>query len=152
MAKVFSRNTRIENLYHKELIVEVRQDPGNFLEKIVEIEPGKHKYFCHEDIPLGLRPVEVFVYIKGAREKDRVHILPADIRANEKLELNYSSERGFTITHTRGNFIPRLGYFPRLQPLINFLSFVVLIFTFFLFHCLLTQVVVVSNFTGLLSY
>ncbi|KAE7998804.1 hypothetical protein FH972_003312 [Carpinus fangiana] len=110
MAKVFSINTRVENLYHKAMIVDVRQDPGNFLEKIVEIEPSKHKYVCHEDIPLGLRLVRVFVYIKGAREKDREHILPADIRANEKLELNYSSERGFTITLTSGNFIPRLGF------------------------------------------
>ncbi|KAE7998806.1 hypothetical protein FH972_003314 [Carpinus fangiana] len=119
MAKVFSRNTRVENLYHKAMIIEVRQDPGNCLEKMVEIEPSKHKYVCHEDIPLGLRPVQVFVYIKGARQMDREYILPADIRANEKLGLNYSSEGGFTITRTRGNFIPRLGFIIELKRLGN---------------------------------
>ncbi|XP_059432854.1 uncharacterized protein LOC132166108 [Corylus avellana] len=116
--KLFSRNTRVENVHDRAMMVEVRQTTPDVLVMTVKIPPGEHKHICHEDIPgpAGGRPGYVIVYVEGAREMGRKHILPADIRANEKLELNYSSERGLiTITPIRGNFIPRLGFIIRLR-------------------------------------
>ncbi|XP_059432847.1 uncharacterized protein LOC132166105 [Corylus avellana] len=115
--KLFSRNTRVENVHDRAMMVEVRQTSPDVLVMTVEIPPGEHEYICHEDIPgpAGGRPGYVIVYIEGAREMSKKYIHPIDIMANEKLELNYSSEGGFTITLTRGNFIRRLGFIIRLK-------------------------------------
>ncbi|XP_059433621.1 uncharacterized protein LOC132166756 isoform X2 [Corylus avellana] len=84
MAKSFSRNVKLENVYDRPMKVEVRRDP------------------------------DVLVYLEGSREMGETHILPADIRANEKLELNYLNH-AITITPTRGHFISRLGFIIRLK-------------------------------------
>ncbi|XP_059432853.1 uncharacterized protein LOC132166107 [Corylus avellana] len=111
MAKFFSRKTKFKNAYGRAMKVEVRRDPGNFLEFEFVIPSGDYKYMRYEDLHIECnrdRPVNVLVYLEGSREMGETYILPADIRANEKLELNYLN-RAITITPTRGHFISRLG-------------------------------------------
>jgi hypothetical protein len=69
--------------------VEVRWDPGNFLVFEFVIPSVGHKYMCYEDLHIECnpdRPVDIVVYLEGAREMGETHMLPADIRANEKLK------------------------------------------------------------------
>ncbi|XP_059433271.1 uncharacterized protein LOC132166473 [Corylus avellana] len=117
MAKSFSRNAKFENAAGRAMKVEVRRDPGNFLEFEFVIPSGDHKYMCYEDLRIEYnrdRPVDVVIYLEGARELGETHILPADIRANEKLEFNFLNG-AITITRTRGHFISRLGLIIKLK-------------------------------------
>ncbi|XP_059432850.1 uncharacterized protein LOC132166106 [Corylus avellana] len=112
MAKLFSRNVKLENVYDRPMKVEVTRDPGKFPMFEFVIPSGGHKYMCYEDLHIEYnrdRPVNILVYVEGSREMGETNILPADIRANEKLELNYLN-RAITITPTKGHFFSRLGF------------------------------------------
>lgn len=110
MAKLFKRNTKIENASDRIMVLEVRQDPGNFIERRDVIQPAEHIYICYDDLNNEYnrgRPVSVYVFLEGRPREEK--ILLADVRVNEKIELNCLDGNEISITPTKGHFIQRLG-------------------------------------------
>lgn len=124
MAKLWSRNTKVENTYDVSMTVDVIQGPGNVLVTRFELPPGQFKYLCYEDLSCRYNPdrsVIVEVYLTEQRERGVSRIGTSVIRDNKKVVLNVSSDR-ITPTSTRGHFAGRLGLIIKLNKFLKILS------------------------------